>query len=290
MDEVAIVTDSAACLPRDLIERYKIHIVPAGNVLFRGRIFRDGHELTHEAAYHILEREPDKFFTSPVSPNELLETFVDAGKNAGKVLYISLSSKLSTLYNAAQLAKQMAANTTNHISIEIMDSETVTAAQGFIVLAAARTAAKGKLLPEVISAAGAVKSAVDLCYIIENIHNLYRSGRLPKAIADVGSKLNAMPIVTVRNNSIHLCHIVRNKKSGISNIIEILKRKVGDSPIRAAVLHSDAFNEASEIYNHIYENFDCFELWINQFSPLMAYTTGRGVIGIAFYADDTFEG
>ncbi len=183
----------------------------------------------------------------------------------------------------------MTVNVRNHVSIEILDSETVTAAQGFIVLAAARAAAEGKCMADVISAARSVQLSVDLCYMIENIHNLYRSGRLPKTIADIGLKLKAMPIVTIRNNNIRLCHIVRSKKKGIEHIIEQLKGKVGDAAIRAAVLHVVSPDDAQEIYNRIYENFDCFELWINEFSPLMAYTTGRGVIGIAYYADETFE-
>jgi fatty acid-binding protein DegV len=49
------------------------------------------------------------------------------------------------------------------------------------------------------------------------------------------------------------------------------------------VLHTDARSEAEQLMRDMTAEFNCVEAWISEFSPLMTYATGRGVIGVAFY-------
>jgi len=51
-------------------------------------------------------------------------------------------------------------------------------------------------------------------------------------------------------------------------------------------MHADALDKAIALRNRISSQFDCDELFITEFTPVMGVHTGPGVIGIAFYSGD----
>src|SRR3972149_11303201 len=133
MQTVAIITDSIAGLPKEMAESYGITIVPI-RLRLGGKVYRDSIDMTSAEAYKFLEQEPESFNTSPASPGHYLEAFREASVKAKNVLCITLSSGLSTAYNAALLAREQAKEEMPGIKIQVMDSRSVTAAEGFIVL------------------------------------------------------------------------------------------------------------------------------------------------------------
>ena len=289
MDRISIVTDSVACIPHELAEEHHIHIVPAGNIYFDDKIYRDWIDLSYDEAYHMLETKPKEFYTGPTTPADFLETFQELSRRADVIIYISLSSKFSTLYNMAHTARDMAKDTLPGTRIEIIDSKTATAAQGFVALAASREANNGKNLNAVLATAEKVKKKVDLFYILHTVRYVYRTGRVPKSIARLGSGLNLQPIVTVVNGSARIKGVVRNKDKGIQHLLKLLRQKINMQPAHIAILHADSPKEAEELEQQISNEFNCVELWTYQFSPLMVYATGRGVIGLAFYVENSLE-
>jgi len=286
MDKLAIITDSIACIPQELAEQYHIHVIPAGNIYYDGQTYRDLIELKHSNVYQLLDSRPEDFFTAPTSPMDFLNTYKELSLAADKILYVSLSSKFSTLYNSARAAKDLAKTELPGISIEIIDSRTATAAQGFVALAAARAAIEHKSLTEVVNCAKRVRDRVDLYYVIETVKYVYRTGRVPKALSQIGSKLNVRPIVTVHKGSARVRGLVRNRGKGIDSLMELARQGIGKRPVHIAVLHTDTPGDADILKQQISNEFQCVELWVSQFSPLMAYATGRGVIGIAYYVED----
>lgn len=286
MDRIAIMTDSVACLPKEIAERYHIHIVPAGTILFEGKVYRDWLDVSPEDVFRMLETSPDDFFTAATSPAAFLEAYQKISHEADVIVYISVSSKFTTLYNMARSAKELARAKLSKIKIELVDSRSATAAQGFIVLAAARAAEVGRSLADVIAVAEKIRESVSLLYVFETVRYLHRTGRVPKIFSNLGSKLNVRPIITVRNGSARLHGIARNKGRGIEHLVEFARKKIDRQLVHMAVLHAGALEEAEILKQRMAAEFNCVELWVSQFSPIMAYGTGRGVVGIAFYAED----
>jgi DegV family protein with EDD domain len=289
MDKVAIVTDTVSCLPQKLIDHEKILIVPAGNVFFEGKIYHDMLDLSHQQVYHILETAPQDFFTGPTTPNQFMELFRKLSRKTQHVIYISLSSKLSTLNQVARLAREMAEKELPDLNIHIIDSGTATAAEGFVALAAARAAENGKDFHQVIEIAEAVKQRVDLLYMLDTIRYVYRTGRIPKRISELGSMLNVKPMVTIRNGSAQLKGLVRNRARGEETLLKFAEEKIGRNAVHIAVLHAGIPEEAGKLRDRISRTFDCHEIWISEFSPLMIYAAGRGLLGIAFYRGDSLD-
>jgi len=283
MQKVAIVTDSIACLTKEIVAQYGIRIVPL-NFYSEGKVYKDWVDITPAEAYELFLKDPESFKTSAASPEDCLKAYREASQQTKNILCITISAKLSAVYNVAQGAKEQAKAELPQTFIEVLDSQTATAAEGFIVLAAAR-AAEGKGLAEVIKAAEEVRDRVSLIALMDTVRYVYRTGRIPKVAALAGSKLNIRPIFTISSGVPHFMSAVRNKERGIDRLLKIMRDKIGLNPVHVAVMHAYALDEAERLKERVSSEFNCAELWITEFSPVMGYACGAGTLGLAFYSE-----
>ena len=284
MQKVTIVTDSIANLTRELVEQYNIMIVPI-SICFRDQVYRDWVDITPTEAYELFLQEPEKFTTSPASPGHYLEAYHEASNQTSDILCVTLSSKLSTGYDMACVAKEQAKTELPQTSIEVLDSRTVTAAQGFVALAAARAAAEEKALAEVVKVAKEMRDRVTFIILLDTIRHVYRTGRIPKVAAQVGSVLKIKPILTSSSGLVRFAGAVRSREHGINRILQMMRDKVGQGLVHVAVMHAYAQDEAERLKERISSEFNCAELWLTEFSPLMGYATGTGTLGFAYYKE-----
>jgi DegV family protein with EDD domain len=284
LPKVAIITDSVACLTRELVEQYGIRIVPV-NFYFGDKLYHDWVDITPSEAYKLFLKDPTAFKTSPASPADYLETYRELGRQSGSILCVTISSKLSAMYNAALEAKKLASEELPQTPIEVMDSRTATAAEGFVALAAARAAEAGGSLDEVVRAAEGVRSRVFVVALMDTIRYVYRSGRIPKIAAVAGSMLNIKPVLTIASGSVRFKGAVRSREHGVERVLEITRDRVGKAPVHMAVLHAYAPDDAEKLKEQVAAEFNCVELWVTEFSPVMGYACGTGTLGVAFYPD-----
>lgn len=283
MSKVAVITDSVACLTKEQIEQYKIRILPI-TFAFEGKVYRDWIDVSPSQAYAFLGKAPHLFQSAPPTPGDYLEAYRDTSKGADSILCVTLSSKLSTMYNNAQMAAEMAKREIPQLLIEVLDSENCTAAEGFIALAAARAAADGKTFEEVIGIAKKVKEGVKFVCLLETIRHAYRTGRIPKIASQIGSRLPVKPILTTSKGLVHFAAVARTRGSGIEKMLEMMRDHVGSSePVHVAVMHADCLEEAEKLKQRIATDFNCAELFITDFSPILGYATGKGTLAIAYY-------
>jgi len=282
--KVVVVTDSISCLSKELIEQYGIIIMPI-RLLVQGKVYRDSVDMTPSEAYEFFLKDPENFNTSPSSPGQYLEAYREASKRADSIICVTLSSRLSTGYNMAQIAMEDARAELPGTRIEVIDSENVTAAEGFVVLAGARAAAEGKDLAESIKAAEEVREKVHFLALLDTIRYVYRTGRIPKVASRIGSMLKIKPILTSSSGYIRFAGAVRNRERGIERLLTLMRVKVGNSPVHVAVMHAYASDEAEKLKQRVASEFQCSELWISEFTPVMGYATGTGTLALAFYTD-----
>lgn len=284
-EKVAIITDSVACLTKELVAQYGIGILPI-NFYFNGRIYKDWIDITPSEAYELFLKDPESFKTSAVSPEDCLKAYWEASRQAKNILCITLSTKLSAVYDVARQTRELLETQLPEIKIEVVDSGTVTAAEGLVVLAAAQAAEVGKNLAEVIRAAEAVREKVGMLILLDTIRHVYRSGRVPKVAAMAGSLLNIRPILTVSSGVVHFLSAVMSREHGIDRILKIMKNELGQSPAHIAVMHAYAQDEAERLWQRISAEFNCVELWLTELSPVIGYACGAGALGLAYYAED----
>ncbi len=288
MPKVAIVADSVACLTREMVEQYGITIAPIP-ISFQGKIYRDWVDISPSQAYQLFLKDPGSFKTAGASPGIFLDAYRQAGKRAKNILCVTLSTKLSGAYEAARQAIEEVKKELPQLSVEVVDSKTVTASEGLVALAAARAAEAGKSLAEVVKVAEEMRERVTFLALVDTIRHVYRTGRIPKIAAVAGSMLNIKPILAVSPKTsgvVHFVGAVRSRERGIDKMLKIMRDRVGQSPAHVMVMHAFAPDEAEKLKERVAAEFNCAELWVTEFSPVMGYATGTGTLGLAFYKED----
>ena len=97
--------------------------------------------------------------------------------------------------------------------------------------------------------------------------------------------LNIKPIFSISEGVVRIVGLTRNKEHTIKRALNIMRERVGARPVHVAVAHADVLEEGEKLKERISSEFNCVELWLSDFSPIMGYATGTGVLAIAFYTD-----
>jgi DegV family protein with EDD domain len=215
VEKVAIITDSIASLPLGMADKYGIQIVPI-NIAFDGKIYRDGVDLSTTEAYRMLREKPDLFHSSPAPAGEYVKVIKQAARNTHNILCITLSIRLSSIYNMARLAINQVQAQLPGISIELLDSHTAATGEGLVVEKAAQAASAGKSLAEVLSVARETSEKVHVIGVMDTIRDVYRTGRIPKLAARFGASLNIRPIFVITDGRVKVIGIAKNRPNGIS--------------------------------------------------------------------------
>ncbi len=286
MSKVGIVTDSVACLPLEVVKQYDLRIVPL-NIYYDGTVYQEGVNITPTEAYELLEKDPDKFTTSPGSAGDYFEAYRGVSEKYRDILCITLSSKLSTLYNMARVAREEAKDKLPKTNIRVLDSLNAASGEGLVVLAAARAAAEEKSLAEIIKVVEMVKDRVSAVGVFETIRHVYRTGRIPKIATQVLAKLNIKPLFSISGGSVHITGVTRTKAIGLRRQLNTMKERIQGRPAHIFITHANVPDEGQRLKEQIAAEFDCADLYFSDFSPIMGYATGKGTLLIAFYTEES---
>jgi DegV family protein with EDD domain len=123
--------------------------------------------------------------------------------------------------------------------------------------------------------------------VIDTLTYLAKHGRVPAIAAWAGSRLQIKPLLTVSNGKARPITAVRTKRRGVERLLEIMRQRTGaNSPLHVIVLHANVLEEAESLKQRISEEFNCAEIYVKDFTPVMGVHTGPGLLGAAFYADN----
>jgi DegV family protein with EDD domain len=282
MSKVAVITDSTAYIPDNLVKSLSITVAP--QVLIWGEeTFRDGVDIMPDEFYRRLKTAKVMPTTSQVSIGDMKTEFETLLENGYDVLGIFISSKLSGTIQSATQARELLPKAADRISI--VDSDSTAMAMGFHVLTAARAAQAGASLAECRKMAEESRAHTGVYFVVDTLEFLRRGGRIGGAQALLGSALNIKPILELRNGRIESIEKVRTKGKAIERMIDLVVHHIGDrKPVRLATLHANAETEAREALTKASLQIQPVETIFASVSPVIGTHAGPGTIGLAFMA------
>lgn len=280
MKQVAVVTDSSANLPANLVQRLDIRVVPILLAL-NGQSFRDGVDITVDDVYRWQRSNRQLPTTSAPSIGDFLRVYASAAQDARGIVSIHMSPKLSATYSTALAASELVDGT----PIRVFNCRTVAMGQGFVVLEAARAAASGADLDTVVARAEDIASKMTILATIDTLEYLYRGGRIGGAAALLGTMLQIKPILFVADGYVDVLSRPRTKSKALRTILNQIAEQTDHQPLHAAILHAGVPEEAEALREEVEAGFHCAELYVTEMTPVMGAHTGPGVLGVVFYTD-----
>ena len=280
MSKVAIVTDSTAYIPPDLIEQYHISVAPL--VLIWGdETYEDGVDIQPDEFYTRLKDAKVMPSTSQATPKSFHKIYTDLLEQDYEILAILISSPLSgTVASAVQVQAEMP-----EAPIEIVDSYNTAMAMGFQVLLAARAAEEGANLAECREVAERACEHTGVIFAVDTLEFLHRGGRIGGASRYLGTALNIKPILEVREGRIEALEKVRTRKKSFTRLVELIGERIdGREPVRLATLHANSPQDAQELLTLGENMFNPVETVFSEVSPVIGSHVGPGTVGLAYCA------
>jgi DegV family protein with EDD domain len=284
---VAVVTDSTAALPSELIEGYGIHVVPL-YVVLPGRSGREGMDVAPEDVARALAVRGQTVSTSRPTPGDFVTAYrraLDAG--ADQLVSVHLSGELSGTSDAARLA---ASQVGEHL-VTVVDSRSTAMGCGFAVLAAARSAAAGADAAEVAVAARRTAAETSTYFVVDTLEYLRRGGRIGAAAAILGSALAVKPVLHVKDGRVVPLEKVRTAARANSRLVQRAVEAAGNRPVSVAVHHLAAAERAERLAADLRERLPALrELHVSELGAAIGAHVGPGAVGVVvapFWDDDT---
>ena len=279
MPRIAVVTDSVACIPKELVKKYNIYVAPV-QIIWDRVMYHDGIDMTTKEFYTRLRTSKTLPTTSSGIQGEFIQIFEGLRGKVDGVVAVVLTGAIGAAHTSARNAMELVSD----MPIEIVDTLSAMMAQGFIVLEAAKVAAVGGSMEEVAGAARATMSKVHLFWAMDTLEYMRRGGRisLPKAV--LASWLGVKPILTIAEGKVEPLAKVRSRPKAIEKLLELMEKEVtATGPLHVAVMHGDVPEEVEKLKQLVTTRFQCSELLISEITPVIGAHTGPGTLGLAFY-------
>ena len=280
MNKVAIVTDSTAYLPKEIISQYHISIVPL-SLVWGEQILLDGVDIQPVEFYDRLSNSKVMPTTSQVTPAAMLGTIQPLLEQGYDVLGIFLSSKFSGTILSAMQARDMLNGAAHRVAI--VDSLSTTMAMGWPILTAARAAQAGENLAECQKIAENACKNSGVLFVVETLEFLRRGGRIGGAQALLGTVLNIKPVLEMRDGRIEALEKVRTKQKATQRVIDLVTERIqGRTPIRIAVTHANSEADASFMLNAAQVELNPVETLLCPLSPVIGTHAGPGTVALNY--------
>jgi DegV family protein with EDD domain len=271
---VRIVTDSTCDLPAETIARYGIYVVPLYiNIGNQGLL--DGIDISREEFYKKLPVFPVHPTTAVPSPQKFRAMYdVLAEEGASEVLSIHISVSLSAAVDVARVAAQE----TTSVPVSVFDSQQLSLGTGFLVETAAKLAAEGRSIAEILPVLEAQIKRSHVFAALDTLEFLKRSGRMSKVMARFGTLLQIKPILTMYEGKPGT-EKERTRQHATRRIFEMLHQV---APLeRLAIVHSHAADRVAELRLHAASLLPQAEILVADITPVIGAHIGPGAFGFA---------
>lgn len=277
--KIAVMTDSTAYIPEELREEYNIHMVPL-SVVFGEESYREEIDITTEEFYKKLKEVKELPTTSQPSIGYITQKLEQLAEDYDAVISVHLSSEISGTFQAVVSAGEMVEG----IDVYAYDSEASCFIQGFYCYEAVKLSKENKSPEEIIARLDEMKESMHAYFMVDDLTNLQRGGRLSNAQALLGSLLQVKPILHFVDKKIVPFEKIRTRKKAIQRIMSILEEKASQGKdLKVSFIHANNEASAKALEKEFKEKFPEAETSISYFGPVIGTHLGEGAVGLGWY-------
>jgi DegV family protein with EDD domain len=270
---VAVITDSTAYLPAEVVRGTAIEVVPV-QVVIGGRAYDETDPEASPARVAEALRAWQPVTTSRPSPERFRQAFTEAAEQgADAVVCATLSSRMSATFESAELAAKEV-----DIPVHVVDSRTVGMGLGFAVLAGARLAGEGGGADEVASLIERRARASTSLFYVDTLEYLRRGGRIGAARAAMGQALQVKPILQILDGEVMPLERVRTSAKAIARLTELTLAATLGRSVEIAVQHLDAADRADALAATLAEALPHTRIVVCPLGAVVGAHTGPGIV------------
>ncbi len=283
--KIAVVTDSSAYLTKEEVQKYHITVVPLP-VIIDGHAYQEGIDLTADTFYEKLRNSSSFPSTSQAPIGEMIDLYnALADKGYDTVISIHLASTISGFYQSiVNIAPDI-----DRIKVIPYDSKITVKLMGYLAIQASKMAALERTPEQIISYLDGLRATIDELFVVDDLKNLVRGGRLSNASAFIGGILKIKPLLTFddKSNEIVAFEKIRSRKKALKRVEELFAnaRAQATYPLRALVLDGDDPKAGEEWAEKIHGLYPDMPIEQSYFGPSIGTHLGDKSLALAWLRD-----
>ncbi len=281
MSSVAIVTDSVASLPHEMLCRYGIHVIPV-RIAVAGKVYRDTEQDLPVSLIRELQGA-QSIDTTPWPPQHYCHEYERIAATASEIIHIVPFARFTSTISLAKAGAVTAQERVPGLRVEVVDSMATAMAQGLVALEAARLASMGRGMDEILSSVEQAKSGVGGAYTFDSLRPLARTGRINALASWAGSVLSVAPVIGLWDGREHRLGLARSRSQAIMKVTEAVCRRLdGKECSHIAVEEAGRYCDAEKLLDAIQQRVHAVESIIVRVSPVTQIVAGPGLLGVSY--------
>lgn len=283
--KIALVTDSTSSITKEEADNNNIIVVPIP-IIIGNKEYLENIDITSEQLFKMQKQGSAFPKTSQPSLGDLMGLFDklhDEGYEA--IIAITLSSGISGFYHT--LCNIAENNPKYHL--HPIDTKMTVRLQGDLVLAAAKMIKNNVALTTILERLESIRSTINEIFVVDDLNNLSRGGRLSNAGAFIGSMLNIKPLLTFKNGNIVAFDKIRSMKRAFAKIKKLTVNDIAQLPykdkIKLFIIDSNDSTQVEEAKSWLSQEFPEQNVSITKFGPVIATHLGEKSFAIGWMID-----
>lgn len=273
-----IVSDSSCDLNEGLKKQMDVGLVPL-KIDIDGETFVDDENLNVDELLENMKNSKNHVKTSSPSPGDFLKEY-EEGEN---VFVVTISSQLSGTYNSAILAKNIIADSAEKF-IHVFDSKSASIGETLISMKIFELIKEKYDNLDIVNKIEQYINEMKTFFILDNLDNLIKGGRLTKIAGHIASFLSIKPIMgSDEEGNIRLVDKVRGTKKAFRRLVDIIGEEGKDIEDKVlGISHCNNEERANKLKDEISKRYNFKDIIVVEMAGLSSVYANDGGIVIAF--------
>ncbi len=280
--KIALLTDSVADLPQELIDKYNIHVVPI-YLNFDQNQYLDKLTLKTKQLFKNIDYYPIYPKSAAPSISFLERYYAEIVRNYDSIISIHVTNKFSVLGTNSKKAAENISKKFNK-RIDVIDSKQLSGSLGLIVEKAGKFIKQGFSQDRIIREINKIINDINIYVSLKTLKYMVKGGRVSPMKGKIANFLNARPIVSMGNGDSKIFSAAFTQNSLTKKIIKLFLNRNKKQEIKEySIVHSANYNYAKHVENEIYKLTGKKANFITEISAIVASHAGKGAIAISYY-------
>ena len=279
MNKVVIIVDSTCDLPKELVEKNDVVIVPL-TVNFPDATYYDGVDITTPQLYKLVAEKNVLPKTAAITLGEIYNTFEKYIELGYDIIYTGISSCMSKSYeNAVMMSKDFPEG-----RIEVVDSANLSTGIGLVVLKACKWRDEGKNVTEIANLMRETIPYVRSQFIVETMEYLHKGGRCSGVAKLFGTILKIRPLIVVREGKMSVGGKPRGKiEACLDKLVEMIAEDKENVDLDTVfITHSEADESCAYLMEKVKEVVPSANVISSRAGCVISTHCGQGPIGVLY--------
>lgn len=272
-----LITDSSADLPKELLEKYNISVVPL-TIQLDGKEYLEGIDITPQEFYNKMFASKELPKTSQPSPSNFSNVFASLS-NKGQMLCLTISSGLSGTFQSACIGRDMSGT-----DVTVFDTLSGSLGHGLQLIKAAVLSSQGFSVDSIVETLKDCRERINILILLDTLENIVKGGRLSKFQGSIAKILDIKVLLEGIEGKVELKEKIRGKKKFLKRVLDIIgERKKDFTDTIFGITHVDNLEDAEYLKAEIIKRYNPKDVIINYMGATMGTYAGKGGMIISFF-------